>query len=146
MCGLSTLESFYFETFSRCVTIVVPSLVCINIDSFGVIICYNLVTGNTPKIFFHCLLEMKIRPSWRYVLHSKSETREPIWPTYCEIVFLPNRVCEFWFLFSFSSRLIGSTNDLLSLISTAYNKRTNALDKNLRHGFLVKPVRKRKRS
>ena len=53
-----------FLTFSCCVTIVVPSLVCINIDSFGVIICYNLVTGNTPpKLFFHCFLEMKIRAS-----------------------------------------------------------------------------------
>ena len=53
-----------FVTFSCCVTIVVPSLVCINIDSFGVIICYNLVTGNTPpKIFFPCFLKMKIRAS-----------------------------------------------------------------------------------
>ena len=70
-----------FLTFSCCVLfIVVPSLVCINIDSFGVIICYNLVKGNTPpKLFFHCFLEMKFRASWGYVLNSKSATREPIW-------------------------------------------------------------------
>ena len=69
-----------FVTFSCCVTIVVPFLECINIDSFGVIICYNLVMGNTPpKIFFPCFLEMKIRASWGYVLNSKSATREPIW-------------------------------------------------------------------
>ena len=69
-----------FLTFSYCVTVVFSSLVCINIDSFGVIICYNLVTGNTPpKIFFHCFLEMKIRASWEYVLNSKSATLGPIW-------------------------------------------------------------------
>ena len=50
-----------FVTFSCCVTIVVPFLVCINIDSFGVIICYNLVTGNTPpKNFFPCFLEIAV--------------------------------------------------------------------------------------
>ena len=44
-------------------------------DSFGVLICYNLVTGNTlPKIFFPCFLEMKIRASWGYFLNSKSAT------------------------------------------------------------------------
>ena len=69
-----------FVTFSCCVTIVVPFLVCINIDRFGVITCYNLVTGNTPpKIFFPCFLEMKIRASCGYVLNFKSATREPIW-------------------------------------------------------------------
>ena len=31
---------------------------------------------------------------------------------------------------------------MLSLTSAAYNNRTNALDKNLRHGFLVKRVKK----
>ena len=35
----------------------------------------------------------------------------------------------------------GIANDLLSLTSPAYNSRTNALDKNLRRGFLVKPNR-----
>ena len=69
-----------FLTFSYCVTVVFSSLVCINIDSFGVIICYNLVKGNTPpKLFFHCFLEMKIRASWEYVLNSKSATLGPIW-------------------------------------------------------------------
>ena len=44
-------------------------------DSFGVLICYNLVTGNTlPKIFFPCFLEIKIRASWGYFLNSKSAT------------------------------------------------------------------------
>ena len=59
------LSGFVFN-FSCCVTIVVPSLVSINIESFQVvvIICYNFITGNTPpKIFFHCFLEMKIRAS-----------------------------------------------------------------------------------
>ena len=36
----------------------------------------------------------------------------------------------------------GSGNDSLSLASTAYNKKTNALDKNLRQGFSVKRVKK----
>ena len=56
---------------------------------------------------------------------------------------------NFDFFFRFRVRVFfftGSANDLLSLTSTAYNKRTNALDKNLRHGFLVKPVKKRMRS
>ena len=53
-----------FVAFSYCVTIVVPFLVYINIDSFGVLICYNLVTGNTPPFIFPpCSLEMKIRAS-----------------------------------------------------------------------------------
>ena len=48
-----------FATFSCCITIVVPFLVCNNIDSFGVIICHNLVTRNMPptrlrvRVFFH---------------------------------------------------------------------------------------------
>ena len=76
---MNLLSGFVFN-FSCCVIIVVPSLVCINIDSFGVIICLNLITGNTPpKIVFHCFLEMKIRASGGYVLNSKSATREPIW-------------------------------------------------------------------
>ena len=76
----SSVAGFPFLTFSCCVTIVVPSLVCINIDSFDVIIRYNLIAGNTPpKIFFLCFLEMKIRLSWGYVLNSKWATREPIW-------------------------------------------------------------------
>ena len=63
--------------------------------------------------------------------------------------FSKKRVCEFWFLFSFSSKSIfftGSANDLLSLTSTAYNKRTKPLYKNLRRGFLVKCVKKRMQS
>ena len=40
----------------------------------------------------------------------------------------------------------GSANDLLSLTSPAYNNRTNALDKNLRHGFSAKRVKQRMRS
>ena len=36
---------------------------------------------------------------------------------------------------------MGSANDLLSLTSTAYNKRKNALDKTLRHGFLSNVLR-----
>ena len=44
MCGLSPLASFYFVTFSYCVTVVVPSLVCINIDSFSVI--YSVIISS----------------------------------------------------------------------------------------------------
>ena len=130
-----------FVTFSCCVSIVVPFLVCINIDSFGVIICYNLVTGNTqPKIFFPLFSrnenQGKLRVCFKLQVGNPWTNLAEIWPTYCQIVFLKNHGCEFWFLFSFSSKSIfftGSANDLLSLTSTAYNKRTHPLDKNLKH-------------
>ena len=89
--------------FSCYVTIVVPSLVCSNIDSFGVIICYNLVTGNTPpKIFFHCFLEIKISASWEYVLSSKSATRELIWLNLANLLSdsFSKKLC-LWILISF---------------------------------------------
>ena len=63
-----------------------------------------------------------------------------IWLTYCQIVFPKNVSAIFDFFFRFPGKVFfftGSFNDLLSLTSTAYNNRTNALDKNLRHGFLV---------
>ena len=47
--------------------IVVPYLVRINIDSFGVIIT---VTGKMlQKVYFSCFLKMKIGPSWAYFLN-----------------------------------------------------------------------------
>ena len=78
----TTVKAFYQLQIPIVTTaiIVVPSLVYINIYSFGVIICYNLVVGKMlQKIFFHCILEMQIRASWRYVLNFKSATHEPIW-------------------------------------------------------------------
>ena len=85
-CSWHLLSGFVFK-FSCCVTIVVPSLVCINIDRFGVIIWYHLVTGNTPpKIFFHCFLKMKIRASWGYILNSKSAACEPIWLKFGQLI------------------------------------------------------------
>ena len=100
-----------FVTFSCCVSIVVPFLVCINIDSFGVIICYNLVTGNTqPKIFFPLFSrnenQGKLRVCFKLQVGNPWTNLAEIWPTYCQIVFLKNCVCEFWFLFSFSSKSI----------------------------------------
>ena len=38
------------------------------------------------------------------------------------------------------------SNDLLSLTSTVKKKRTNALNKNLKHVFLVKHVKKQRQS
>ena len=64
-------------TFSCCVTIVVPSLVCLNIDSFGVIISSWVI--RRQKSFSPGSVEMKIRASWEYVLNSKSATLGPIW-------------------------------------------------------------------
>ena len=62
-------------------------LVYINIDSFGVIICYNLVMGDMPpKIFSQFFLEMKLRASWGYILNSKSATREPIWLKFGQLI------------------------------------------------------------
>ena len=63
---------------------------------------------------------------------------------------LPGRtkLCEFWYLFRFWVKVFfatGNANNLLSLTSSAYNKRTNALVKNLRH-VLIRCVRKRMRS
>ena len=56
------------------------------------------------------------------------------------------RILISFFVFELEHFFTVSANDLLSLTLTAYNKRTNALDKNLRHGFLVKRVKKRMRS
>ena len=64
-------------TFSCCVTIVVLSLVCLNIDSFGVIISSWVI--RRQKSFSPGSVEMKIRASWEYVLNSKSATLGPIW-------------------------------------------------------------------
>ena len=66
-----------FLTFSCCVTIVVPSLVCINIDCFGVIISSWVI--RRQKSFSPGSVEMNIRASWEYVLNSKSATLGPIW-------------------------------------------------------------------
>ena len=141
-----------FVTFSSCVTIVVPSLVCINIDSFGVIISSRVIrrqksfspvfskwkSGQVEGTFFY----LQVGNPWTNLTE--------IWPTYCQIVLLKNRVWEFWFLFTFFSYSIFSEVVLmichpwLQLLIT--HKRTNALDKNLRHGFLVKRVKKRMRS
>ena len=55
--------------------------------------------------------------------------------------FLTNRVrifLSFFVNFKLEYFVTGSANDLLSQSLTAYNKRTSALDKNLRHGVLVK--------
>ena len=47
----------------------------INIDSFGDIICYNLITGTMPpKLCFPCFVKMKIGPSLAYILNYKSTT------------------------------------------------------------------------
>ena len=56
------------------------------------------------------------------------------------------RILISFFVFEQEYFFTGSANDLLPLTSAAYNKRTNPLDKNLRHGFLVKRVKKRMRS
>ena len=136
-----------FVTFSCCVTIVVPYLVCINTDSFGVIICYNLVTGNTlTKIFSPCFFEMKIRASWGNDLNSKSITLEPIWLKFGQLSdsFSKKpclRILISFFVFELEYFFTG--NDLPTLTSAAYNKRTNAPGKNLRHGFLFKRIKKR---
>ena len=93
-----------FVTFSCCVSIVVPFLVCINIDSFGVIICYNLVTGNTPpKIFFLC---QKLRVRFKLQVGNPWTNLAEIWPTYCQIVFLKKTVsANFDFFFRFRVRV-----------------------------------------
>ena len=73
-----------------------------------------------------------------------------IWPAYRLSYNFPKkpslRILISFFVFELEYFFTGSANDLLSLTSNAYNKRTNALDKNLRHGFFVKRVRKRMRS
>ena len=115
-----------FVTFSCCVTIVVPSLVSINTDSFGVIICYNLVTGNTPPCFIPCFIEMKIRASWGYVVNS---SRQPVnqfgWnlanllsDSFSKKQFL--WILISFFVFKLQYFFTGSDSDLLYLTSTAY--------------------------
>ena len=135
-----------FVTFSCCVTIVVLSLVCINIDSFGQ---YNLVTGNTPPKIIFLLFSRnenqgKLRVRFNLQVGNPWTNLTEIWPTYCQIVLLKNRVCECWFLFTFLSQSIFSQIVLMIchpwLQLLIAHKRTNASDKNLRHGFLVKRV------
>ena len=93
-----------FVTFSCCVTIVVPSLVCINIDSFGVI----YAAKDLFPLFFWNKNQGKLRVRFKLQVGNPWTNLAEIWPTYCQIVFLKNRVCEFWFLFSFSSKSIFS--------------------------------------
>ena len=131
-----------FVTFSCCVTIVFPSLLCIIIDSFGVIICSNLVTGCTPpRIFPPCFLEMKIRVSWGYVLNPSPQPVNQFGWNLANLLSdsfskkLCLRILISCFVFQLEYFFTSSANDLLSLTSTAYNKRIIALDKNLRQFF-----------
>ena len=77
--------------------IVVSSLVCINVDSFVVIICHNLDSGKTLQNIY-CL--------WTNMAE--------IWPTYFQINFLKNHFWEFWVLFSVLVIFFpGCANDLV---------------------------------
>ena len=90
-----------FLTFSCCVTIVVPSLVCINIDSFGVI--YG--AKNLFSLFSRNENQGKLRVRFKLQVGNPWTNLAEIWLTYCQLVFLKTVffVCEFWILFSFSS-------------------------------------------
>ena len=91
--------------------------------------------GNTlPKIFLSCFLNMKIsmQPVNQFGWNLANLLADS---------FLTNRVRIFISLFVYSKLeyfFTGSASDSLSLSLTAYNKRKSALDKNLRHGVLVK--------
>ena len=91
--------------------------------------------GNTlPKIFLSCFLNMKIslQPVNQFDWNLANLLADS---------FLTNRVRIFISLFVYSKLeyfFTGSASDSLSLSLTAYNKRKSALDKNLRHGVLVK--------
>ena len=91
--------------------------------------------GNTPpKIFLSCFLNTKIslQPVNQFGWNLANLLADS---------FLTNRVWIFISLFVYSKLeyfFTGSASDSLSLSLTAYNKRKSALDKNLRHGVLVK--------
>ena len=109
--------------------------------------CYNPVEVRCRKksIF----LVFSERKFWKVKRTFLTPSRQPlnpeIWPAYCQIVFLENRVGDFCFLFPFSNNrhfFKGSADDLSPLTLSYCHKRTNAHIKNRRHSFLVERVKK----
>jgi len=100
---------------------------------------------------FHCMFspnENRVKLS----VHLKTTSQQPVNQIGWNLANLPpdsyskKHCANFDFFFSFLSYSIfstGNSNDLLSLSSSAYHKRTNAHVKNLSHGFLVRRVKKR---
>ena len=91
----------------------------------------NLVTGNKPPKSRN-ENQGKLRVRFKFQVGNPRTNLAEIWPTYCQIVFLKKlyeRILISFFVFELEYFFKGSANELLSLTSTAYNKRTNALDK-----------------
>ena len=70
--------------------------------------CYNPVAGKISKmpqkIYFSCFSERQFRKVKRTFSTPSRQPRTDlaeIWPAYCRIVFLQNRVGDFCFLFPF---------------------------------------------
>ena len=109
---------------------------CINIDSFGVIICYNVVTGKMKQQFYSLFSQNEnwAKLSVQFELHSTSW--QPMnqfgWNVAnllpdTMVVILKTTGTNFDFFFSFLRCIFstGNANDLLFLTSFAYNKRKN---------------------
>ena len=95
-----------------------------------------------PKIFspFSRIEKQgKLRVHFRFQAGNLWTNLAEIWPTYCQVVF-------FFFQKTVSENFDFFLVFELEYFFHTYNKRTNALDKNLRHGFLVKHVKKQMRS
>ena len=125
------------------------SLVCINIDSFGVVICYSSSRvirrqKSFPQFSRH-ENPGKLRVRFELQVGNPTTNLAEIWPTYRlsdSFSKKPSlRILISFFFFELDFFFTGSANDLLSLTSNAYNKRTNSLDKNLRHCFLSNVLR-----
>ena len=75
-------------TFSCCVNIVVPFLVCINIDSFGVIISSRVIRRKKSfSPFSRNENQGKLRVRFKLQVGNPWTSLAEIWPTYCQIVF-----------------------------------------------------------
>ena len=127
------------ETYYCCVKELLPFLPwwqCINIDSFGVIICYNLVTGKMQQQLYSLF---SLNANWaklsvQFELHCTSwqPTNQFGWNVThllpdTLVVILKTMCTNFDFFFSFLRCIFstGNANDLLFLTSSAHTKRKN---------------------
>ena len=125
------------ETFSCFVKELMPFLPwwqCINIDSFGVIICYNLVTGKMQQQFYSLFSQnenwAKLSVPFELYCTSWQPMNQFGWNVAkvlpdTLVVILKTMCTNFDFFFSFLRCIFstGNANDLSFLTSSAYNKK-----------------------
>ena len=125
------------ETFTCCVKELLPFLPwwqCINIDSFGVIICYNVVTGKMKQQFYSLFSQNEnwAKLSVQFELHCTSwqpmnqfgwNVANLLPDTLVVILKTMGTNFDFFFFIFEMYFSTGNANDLLFLTSSAYNKR-----------------------